>query len=89
MGTKLDTASFFDDFHACAELAKRIPCRTKGVFPSELLAFCTLAKKCEVGRIYESGMAMGYSTEVLATTLNAPVTTCDLAGYGSIRYWGA
>ena len=88
MGMKLDITDFFEDFHACAELVKRIPYRAKGVFPSELLSFCTLVKKCEVGRIYESGMAMGYSTEVLAATLNVPVTTCDLAGYGPIRYWG-
>ena len=80
-------SKFKADFSDGSEKITTIRWQRKGMFPSEVLAFCTLAKRLGLSQIFESGMAMGYSTEILATLLKLPITSFDLAGYGLWRHW--
>lgn len=61
--------------------------RSKGMFPSEALALSVLSQELKLDEIFESGMASGYSTEIMAKTLGIPIKSCDLAGYGAFRFW--
>jgi hypothetical protein len=80
-------SKFKANFSDGSEKITAIRWQRKGMFPSEVLAFCTLAKRLGLNRIFESGMAMGYSTEILTTLLKSPITSFDLAGYGLWRHW--
>ena len=83
----ISNPTFKANFSEGSKKIAAIRWRRKGMFPSEVLAFCVLAKHLELSHIYESGMAMGYSTESLATLLKLPITSFDLAGYGLWRHW--
>ena len=61
----VQSPDFKAKFAAGSEHLARIKYRNKGMFPSEILAFCVLAKALNLNRVFESGMAKGYSTECL------------------------
>ena len=83
----ISNPTFKADFSEGSKTIAAIRWRRKGMFPSEVLAFCVLAKHLRLSHIFESGMAMGYSTESLATLLELPIVSFDLAGYGLWQHW--
>src|SRR3990167_5845068 len=65
---------YLKEFYLKTKELKRLSC---GMQKSELFAFCALCKQYNISLVLESGIAHGFSTEIIHTVTGLPIIGVD------------